>query len=167
MTPALTLVGIPGAGKTTVGALLAQQLGVPLIDVAEAVEARLGGSAPEFFAAAGEAAYRVVEEEVALDALRLDGVVALSSGAVDSARVRAAVDGPVVWLRTSVATATRRLGMNSAGMTALVAIRNRMDAMLVERAPWYSAVATAVVETDRLTPAEVAAAVLEKHGGRA
>ena len=51
------------------------------------------------------------------------------------------------------------------GMAALVAIRNRMDAMLSQRAPWYSEVATQVVDTDRLTPTEVAAAVLENQGG--
>lgn len=166
MTPALTLIGIPGAGKTTVGELLAAELRLPFIDVAELVEAEVGGSAPEFFASAGESAYRAAEETVALGALDSAGVVALSSGAIDSSRVRAALTGDVVWLRTSVATATRRLSMNSLGMGALVAIRNRMDAMLAERARWYSAVATAVVDTDRLTPAEVAAAVLEEHGGR-
>ncbi|HQY98879.1 MAG TPA: shikimate kinase [Propionicimonas sp.] len=166
MSPELTLIGIPGAGKTTVGELLARELGVGFVDVAELVEAEVGGSAPEFFATAGEAAYREAEVRVALAALRSPGVVALSSGATDSADVRAALSGPVVWLRTSVATATRRLSMNSLGMGALVAIRNRMDAMLAQRARWYSTAATAVVDTDRLTPAEVAAAILENHGGR-
>jgi len=165
LTPALALIGIPGSGKTTVGELLAAQLQLPFIDVAELVEAEVGGSAPEFFAGAGEAAYREIEEAVTLAALDETAVIALSSGAINSAAVRGVLGGEVVWLRTNVSTATRRLSMNALGMAALVAIRNRMDAMLSQRAPWYSEVATQVVDTDRLTPTEVAAAVLENQGG--
>lgn len=154
------LVGIPGSGKSTVAGLLADQWQVPLFDLDDLVEARLGAPAEAVFADGGENDYRRVEELVALAALRRPGVLALGSGAIDSAAVREALDGcPVVWLRTSVATATRRLGMNALGMDALVAIRDRMDAMLAERAPCYAAVATSVVDTDRLAAAQVAAAI--------
>ncbi len=164
--PDLVLVGIPGSGKSTVAALLADQRHVPLVEVDALVEQDLGAPAEEVFAG-GEAGYRAAEERVTLAALGRGGVVALGSGAVDSAAVRDALgDLPVVWLRTSVTTATRRLGMNSLGMGALVAIRERMDAMLAERAPCYAAVATFVVDTDRLTAAEVAAAISERGAGR-
>lgn len=162
--PDLVLVGIPGSGKSTVAGLLARQRGLPLIEVDDLVEAGLGQTAEEAFAG-GEAAYRAVEEQVSLTALARPGVVALGSGAVDSAAVREALAGlPVAWLRTSVAIATRRLGMNSFGMAALVAIRDRMDALLAERAPCYAAVASLVVDTDRLTAVEVAAAISELQG---
>ncbi len=72
----------------------------------------------------------------------------------------------MVWLQTSVATATRRLSMNSLGMAGLVAIRNSMDAMLAERARWYAMVSTAVVDTDRLTAEQVAAAVMGEQGAQ-
>lgn len=160
--PDLVLVGIPGSGKSTVAALVARSLGAPLVDVDELVEDRLGAPAGEVFAG-GETAYRAVEEDVCLTALQRPGIVALASGAVDSVVVRDALAGlPVVWLRASVATATRRLGMNSLGMDALVAIRNRMDALLAERAPCYEAVATFAVDTDRLSAAEVADAVMDR-----
>ncbi len=160
--PDLVLVGIPGAGKSTVAALVAQSLGVPVVEVDDLVEAELGAPADEVFAD-GETLYREVEERVSLAALQGPGVVALASGAVESALVRDALAGlPVAWLRTSVTSATRRLGMNSFGMEALVAIRNRMDAMLAQRAPCYAAVATLVVDTDRLSASQVASAVLQQ-----
>jgi shikimate kinase len=163
--PVLVLVGIPGSGKSEVGRIIAENLDVPFVEVDDLVEAALGGAASEYFATAGEAAYREVEEQVAVPALTLDGVVALSSGAVTSAAVREALDGlRVVWLRTTVAAATRRLSMNSLGMAGLVAIRNSMDAMLAERARWYEMVSTEVVDTDRLTAVQVAAAIMGHQG---
>jgi shikimate kinase len=163
----VVLVGIPGSGKSTVGQLVADRLRVGLVEVDDLVETELGAPVAEYFASVGEDAFRVVEERVALAALDADGVVALSSGAVTSAAVRAALAGvPVVWLRTSLATATRRLSMHSLGMAALVAIRNSMDAMLAERARWYESVATGQVDTDRLTAEQVAAAVIGEQGAQ-
>ncbi len=162
----MVLVGIPGSGKSAAGALVADALGLPLVEVAELVEEQLGAPAAEVFAG-GEAGYRLVEEARSLEALAAPGVVALTSGAVASPAVRSALAGlPVVWLRASVATVTRRLGMNSLGMAILVAIRTRMAAMVEERARWYGSVATAVVDTDRLEVAAVAAAVLTELGAQ-
>jgi shikimate kinase len=164
--PGLVLVGIPGSGTSTVGALLAGRLGLPLVEVDERVEAEFGAPASEVFASS-EDAYREVEQRLTLSSLSGPGVVVTGSGAVDSSAVREALAGlPVVWLRTSVAVATRRLGMNALGMAALVAIRDRMDAMLADRAPFYAAVAALVVDTDRLTPEQVAAAILERGVAR-
>ena len=165
--PTLVLVGIPGSGKSEVGRIIAEALDVPFVEVDVLVEIALGAPAAEYFATASEAAYREAEEQVAVSALRLDGVVALSSGAVTSAAVREALsDLRVVWLRTSVSAATRRLSMNSLGMAGLVAIRNSMDAMLAERARWYEMVSTGFVDTDRLTPTQVAAAVTGEQGAQ-
>lgn len=165
--PAVVLVGIPGSGKSAVGALVAADLGLPLVEVDDLVEGELGAPATEVFAGEGEAGYRSAEEASSLAALQRPGVVVLSSGAVTSTAVRTALAGlRVVWLRAGVATVTRRLGMNSLGMAALVAIRDRMDAMLAERAPCYAAVATKAVDTDRLSVAEVASAVIGELGAQ-
>jgi len=165
--PALVLIGAPGVGKSTVGALLAAELKLPLVEVDELVQGELHATAEEAFATAdGAAQYRAAEERLSLSALVDGGVVVLGGGAVESARVRAALTGlKVVWLEASVVAITRRLGMNSLGLETLIAIRNRLDAMLQERAVWYRDVATMCLATDRLDAADVARTILidEEH----
>lgn len=165
--PALVLIGAPGVGKSTVGALLAAELALPLIEVDDLVEDELKASAEEAFATAeGATRYREAEERLSLVALSRHAVVVLGGGAVESAPVRSALVGlKVVWLEASVVAITRRLGMNSLGLETLIAIRNRLDAMLHERAIWYRDVATMRLATDRLDAADVARAILidEEH----
>jgi shikimate kinase len=165
--PALVLIGAPGVGKSSVGAILAAELGVPLIEVDDLVEAELGLSAEEAYAtAAGTTSYRHAEERLSLVALAEPGVVVLGGSAVESDAVRSALAGlKVVWLEASVVAITRRLGMNSLGLETLIAIRNRLDAMLQERAIWYRDVATMRLATDRLDAADVARTILidEEH----
>lgn len=148
----MVLVGIPASGKSSVAGQLAAAWQVPVIDTDLVVADYLGGTVTELLAdPATEAAFRQAEEQVAIDALSQDAVVALGSGAVTSASVRAALAGlPVVWLQTSVVTATRRLGLARFGMDVLAVIRTALDAQLAERAGWYTDVATAVIDTDRL-----------------
>lgn len=157
----VVLVGIPGSGKSTVGGLLARSWRLPLLDTDLSVTERTGETPAEAFATPeGETRFREAEEAVCVDALSGDAVVALGSGAVESAIVRDALVGHrVVWLQASVPVVTRRLGMNLLGLPALTAIRDRMDAQLAERARWYEAVATEVIGTDRLSPDQVVAAI--------
>jgi shikimate kinase len=166
--PAVVLVGIPASGKTSVGQLIADALGLPLIDTDVVVADQLGATATESFADdAGTAEFRAAEEAAALHALTCDGVLALGSGAVTSSAVRAALsDQRVYWLRTSVAATTRRLGMTRLGMEVLVAIRNKLDAQLAERAGWYEDVATSVIDTDRLGAEQIAARILAELEAR-
>jgi len=165
--PALVLVGAPGVGKSTVGALLAAGLDLSLVEVDELVEAELGASAEEAYATEdGARRYRAVEERLSLQALAGPGIVVLGGGAVESQPVRDALKGAkVVWLEASVVAITRRLGMNSLGLETLIAIRTRLDAMLQQRAIWYRDVATMCLATDRLDAADVARAILidEEH----
>jgi shikimate kinase len=148
----MVLVGMPASGKSSVAEQLARTWQVPVIDTDLVVAERLGGSVTELLAdPQTEAAFRIAEEEVAVAALREDAVIALGSGAVTSAMVRKALtDLPVVWLRTSVVTATRRLGLARFGMDVLAAIRTTLDAQLAERAGWYAQAATTIIDTDRL-----------------
>lgn len=157
----LALVGAPAAGKTTVGRLVADRLGAPFTDTDELLAERLGLSLPEAWANLPEQRIVEAEAEVCRTALQRPGVIALGSRAVAAAEVRAEL-APlnVVWLRVSATQLTRRLGMASLGMAALAAIRSQMDALLIERAPWYEEVATSQVDTDRLT-AEAAADLVE------
>lgn len=159
--PGVVLVGIPGAGKSTVAALLAQAWTLPLLDTDALVTQRTGETTAEAFAtAAGETRFQQAQQKVCLEALQHPAVVALGSGAVESSAVRDALAGHrVIWLQASVQVVTRRLGMTRLGIPALAAIRTTLDAQLAERAGWYEAVATEVIGTDRLSPDQVAAAI--------
>lgn len=157
MSARLVLVGAPGSGKSTVGALLAQRWGEPFADVDEVIEARTGKSVAEIFADDGEPAFRSLEETTTAELLDEPGVLALGGGAVLSEATRAALAGrPVVWLQVTVAHAAGRVGLNEARPLLLGNVRGRLVRLLNERTPLYEAVATASVDTDGLTAVEVA-----------
>lgn len=161
--PSVVLVGMPGAGKSAVAALLCERWGAHLVETDDIVAETLGISLDELYAEPdGEARFRRAEQDAALQALAGDGVVALGSGAVESPAVRDALQGHrVIWLRVSVRAATRRLGMAKLGIEVLVAIRNRLDGALAQRAGWYADVATASIDTDRLRPEAIAELIAE------
>lgn len=98
----LILIGMPGSGKTTVGRLLAGQLGRPFYDADEEIEERIACSIPAFFAERGEAAFRVVETEVLADLGKRSGcVIATGGGSVTREENYEALhqNGTIVWLR--------------------------------------------------------------------
>src|SRR4051812_48064016 len=113
MTPVLVLVGAPGAGKTTIGQLVAKQLGVSFRDTDTDIEGSTAKSIADIFITDGEAAFRGLEREAVDTALREhDGVLALGGGAVLDARTRASLaDHRVVWLEVSLSEATKRVGL--------------------------------------------------------
>ena len=167
----LLLVGMMGAGKSTVGRLVAARLGRPHVDVDAEVERHAGVSVPAVFAAGGEAAFRRMESEVLAEVLggEAPAVVSVGGGAVLDAANRAAIAGAgtVVWLRARPATLARRIGRGDerpllaadpAGPAAALA---RIDA---ERRGLYGEVATEVVDVDGLAPDEVADRVLAVVG---
>lgn len=153
----LIMVGAPAAGKTVVGRLVAEQLQVPFSDTDELLAQELGLSLPEAWASLESEQIAAVETQLCRLALERPGVIALGSRAVAEPPVRTGLAGRrVVWLRVSSTQLTRRLGMASLGMETLAAIRVQMDALLLQREPWYEEVATLRLETDRLSVAAVA-----------
>ena len=152
----IVVVGAPGSGKSTVGALLARRLGVDFVDVDSVIEARAGKPVAEIFADDGEATFRAYEEQVTAELLRGDGVLSVGGGAVTSAAIRSALRGHrVVWLQVSVSEAAKRVGLNEARPLLLGNVRGRLVKLLAERTPLYAAVATETVATDGVEPAVV------------
>lgn len=157
MSASLVLVGAPGSGKSTVGALLAERWGVPFADVDAAIEAQVGKSVAEIFADDGEPVFRAFEEAATAELLRSPGVLALGGGAVLSPATRAALrDYRVVWLRVSVPHAAKRVGLNEARPLLLGNVRGRLVKLLNERTALYAEVAGEVVDTDDLSAEQVA-----------
>jgi shikimate kinase len=154
---AIVLVGAPGSGKSTVGAILAERLEAPFLDVDSLIVERVGKPVAEIFTDDGEAVFRALEEQLTAEMLDRPGVLALGGGAVLSPRTRGALRGRrVVWLRVGLPAAVKRIGLDTARPLLLGNVRGRLLALLNERAPLYAEVATEVVDTDERSPAEVA-----------
>jgi shikimate kinase len=163
----VVLVGAPGSGKSTVGALLARDLGVGFRDVDAVIVERVGKSIAEIFTDDGEAAFRALEERITGELLELPGVLALGGGAVLSPGTRTALRGRrVVWLRIGLSQSVKRVGLDTARPLLLGNVRGRLLKLLNERAPLYAEVATEVVDTDHTTPAEVVEMIMNAHVAR-
>jgi shikimate kinase len=163
----IVLVGAPGSGKSTVGALLAERLGLPFTDVDAVIEERAGRSITAIFADDGEPAFRALEEATTAELLEQDGVLSLGGGAVLSAATRAALRGHrVIWLQVSAASAVQRVGLNEARPLLLGNVRGRLMQLLSERSPLYAEVATEQVSTDKRSAAEVVELLLAPEESR-
>ncbi len=155
--PVCVLVGPPGAGKSTVGVLLADALGVPFLDTDTAVEAVAGKPIPEIFVDDGEEHFRALERTAVAAALADHaGVVALGGGAVLAAETRSALARQiVVYLEVDFADAVRRVGLGVGrpllGFNPRATLRHLMD----QRAPLYDEVADVVVPTSGVDPVRV------------
>lgn len=159
--PRVVLVGPMGAGKTTVGRILAQRWGVGLRDTDAEVEAVAGKPVSEIFVDDGEAVFRDLEAAAVAKALaEHHGVLSLGGGAVLRESTRALLAGrSVVYLRVGLADAVKRVGVGQGRpllQGALGGVRARVKHLLDERDPVYRAVAAYVVDTDGKTAAEVA-----------
>ena len=163
----LVLVGAPGAGKTTVGRVLARRLAVGFSDVDEMIVERSGKAIADMFLEDGEDAFRALERAVVADALcGVDGVLALGGGSVLAAETRRLLRRHrVVHLQVGLADGLRRTGMSTARpLLAGVNPRATFRALLEARAPLYREVATVEVDTGRGNANQVARMVLAALG---
>ncbi|GAA1304789.1 shikimate kinase [Pseudonocardia xinjiangensis] len=163
----MVIVGPPGAGKTTVGRVLARRLGVEFTDVDALLVERAGKPIADIFLQDGEDVFRAMEREVVAEALAgTDGVLALGGGSVLAAQTRERLRGHrVVYLTVGLADGLRRTGMSTARpLLAGVNPRATFKALLDARAPLYREVATVEIETDRRSANQVARAVLVAVG---
>jgi len=155
----VVLCGLSGAGKSTVGRLLAQRLGRPFVDVDRNVESAAGCSVREIFARDGEAAFRDRERAATLEAFAqpTPAVVSLGGGALeDDATLAAALGQTLVWLDAPVTVLVPRVDGKDRPLLAGDA-ETRLAALAEKRAPRYRQ-AHVIVDATR-APAAVVDAI--------
>jgi shikimate kinase len=163
---AIVLVGLMGAGKSTVGRIVAQRLGRPLLDSDQTIEASTGSSVRELWESGGEASYRQLESAFVLDAIPAapPAVIAAPGGVVLDPAVRSALQPAyVVWLRGEPGTLASRVRPDDHRPLLGADPKAVLTAMATERANLYRQVADAIIDIDGLDAERVADRVVDLY----
>lgn len=165
------IIGFMGAGKSTVGAMVAARLGRPFVDLDGEIERETGRTAAELFAAEGEEGFRAAERAaLATVAARQGLVVACGGGVVTDEGSRAILraSGTVVYLQVSSDEALARVGADLSGRPLLRGGDPSAAAALLRlRERLYETAADLVVDTAGRTPERVANEVVSLVEGAA
>ena len=155
----ITLTGFMGSGKSTVGRLLAESLGCPFMDLDDLVVKKAGKSIPDIFAQDGEPSFRQLEARVLRQTVEKYcenmAVLSLGGGTVMTPASANLLHEKTVciYLRASLDTLFQRLAGQTAGRPLA---DDSMAARLAAREPIYEETAHVTIDTDGLSPDEVA-----------
>lgn len=162
----LVLIGYRGTGKSTLGKLVAERLGMPYVSSDEEIVRRAGRSIPEIVAASSWARFRDLEEAVVADLASRDGWVIDTGGGVvtrpqNVKRLRER--GLVVWLQASVSDIVERI-RDSSDRPSLTGDKDflaEVEEVLAERLPLYEAAAHLTIDTSELQIDEAVEALVQ------
>ena len=157
----IVIVGFMGAGKTTVGHLLSEKLGLPFVDTDLVIEQRTGRSVRQIFADDGEPAFRVLEDEITAELLAgPDAVLALGGGGVGNPATRRSLHGcQVIYLQVGYEESMLRIAHDE--YRPLLRAPD-LQAIFRRRLASYEGVATQVVATDGRRPEAICLDILER-----
>ena len=164
MTTKIVLIGPPGAGKTSIGKLLAKKLDRSFVDSDKAIEERTGKRITEIFAEDGEPRFRAIEREVVLELLDSENeIISLGGGSVlnEEIQLRLSKEAGVVYLQVSISNAAPRVGFNKDRPLLMLNPRQRWIQLMEERRPIYEGLARLTFLTDNKKAEEVVSEILE------
>lgn len=155
----LWLVGMMGAGKSSVGRRAAARLEVPFTDTDRLVAARFGMPVAEIFAAAGEEAFREAEHDAVVEASTAEGIIATGGGVVlsDANVALMRESGTVVWLDAEPATLASRVGTGRSRplLAGDASPERRLAEILADRRPRYEDAAHVRIVVDGRPGADI------------
>jgi len=157
----ILLIGPPGAGKSTVGAALALELGIDFIDTDQLIEKESGKSITDIFVVDGEPHFRGLEVEALKKVLTFENiVVSLGGGAPISEEAQKVIknsESHTVFLDVSLATAAPRVGFNRDRPLLLGNPRAQWQALSDKRRPIYEMLANDCIKVDDMDVSQVVA----------
>jgi shikimate kinase len=162
----ILLIGPPGAGKSTVGAALADDLGMIFVDTDQVIEKESGKSITDIFVVDGEPHFRALEVEALTTVLTLEsGVISLGGGAPISNEAQQLIQNSnshTVFLDVSLATAAPRVGFNRDRPLLLGNPRAQWQALSDKRRPIYELLADDCIKVDSMNVDQVVAEIKKR-----
>lgn len=161
----IVLIGYRGTGKSVVGALVAARLGMTCVSMDAAIVRRAGMPIPDIVAERGWPGFRDLEADIARELAQQDNLVIDTGGGVierqDNVTALRA-HACVIWLRASVATIVDRIRDDTQrpALTNGKTFTEEVAEVLDRRTPLYRAAAHAEIDTDPLTPEEIATRII-------
>jgi len=163
----IVLIGFMGCGKTTIGKRLQQMLGYPMVDIDHLIEEKMRMPVSAIFGAFGEGTFRELETAVLHELAAPDSprrIISTGGGIVSRRQNRKLLHqlGFVVWLQAPVDAILERTARNKdRPLLQTENPRQRIEALLNQRTPWYCDTAHLAVDTYGLDVQEVATGILE------
>jgi shikimate kinase len=154
----VVLIGPPGAGKSTIGKILAQKMQRDFIDTDHLIEETTGKKIADIFLIDGEVEFRRIERDVVLASIKKEGyVISLGGGSVLDSEVETALSkmAEVVFLDVSISNAAPRVGFNRERPLLLGNPRQQWISLMEKRRPIYERIATRRISTDNRKAHEV------------
>lgn len=158
----LILIGFMGSGKSTVGKLLGQRHSLPVIDLDQAIEEAASQTIPAIFATHGETYFRKLEHQVLATVIDQPGILATGGGTPLRADNQALLQNaavPIIHLRANAKETLSRLGNTQNRPLAKGLDQAGIEALKKQRHQAYQACANYTIETNLLSPMEVALAI--------
>jgi shikimate kinase len=168
MAPKVILIGPMGSGKTTIGSLLAEKLGLSFRDTDHLIEEQEEKTVSQIFLDQGEDAFRAIEKRVLREELLTDGtVLSLGGGApisIDAQSALRAIASHIIFLDISLSTVAPRIGFNRDRPLLLNNPRGQWQTLMEARRPIYEAISDATINVDDKSEEEIVTIALTSLG---